>query len=390
MTPDGIALALIDIPAALLVYAYAVYPALLWLGSRFRAQTPAFGDPPDWPSICILVPAYNEERIIGGTIDSLLALDYPADRRRIIVMSDASADRTDRIVQSYAGRGVELMRQEERRGKTAAENAALQLVREDIVVNTDASVRIRPDAIKPLVRSFQDPSIGVASGRDTSVGDEQRERNRGERGYVDYEMRVRALETQLGTLIGASGCFYAIRREITDHSFPEELSRDFAAPLRARLLGFRTVSVDEAVCAVPRARGLRAEYLRKVRTMARGLETLWYMRALLNPWRYGRFAVMLWSHKVARWLAFLALPLGVAGLALLALHHTWAAGLFLATIAGAAIGVLALRWPADRPIPRLVMFAGFALVSCAAGFAAWMRALRQKHYPTWEPTRRPA
>jgi hypothetical protein len=131
-------------------------------------------------------------------------------------------------------------------------------------------------------------------------------------------MGIRALETRLGGISGASGCFYAIRRDLVDTTFPEELSRDFASPLRARQLGYRTVSVDEALCTVPRARSLQAEYKRKIRTMLRGLNTLWFLRSLLNPLRYGRFAWMLASHKFARWLGFLALPLAPIGLATLA------------------------------------------------------------------------
>src|SRR5437879_13251472 len=122
-------------------------------------------------------------------------------------------------------------------------------------------------------------------------------------------MGVRDLETGLrggggggGGIVGASGCLYAIRAGLHREFVPENLSRDFAAALIARRHGLRAVSVPEAVCFVPRGASLRQEYRRKVRTMARGLRTLWALRALLNPLRYGLFAWMLWSHKLCRWL----------------------------------------------------------------------------------------
>jgi cellulose synthase/poly-beta-1,6-N-acetylglucosamine synthase-like glycosyltransferase len=387
---EPIGYVLVLVPLALFVYALFVYPAILWLLSRLAPAPRVWGDPPAWPSVTILVPAYNEEESIAGTLESLLALDYPADRRDIMVMSDASTDRTDAIVAGFASRGVRLVRMPVRRGKTAAENHTLKLVTSEIVVNTDATIRIPAGSLRPLLRVFQDPTIGAASGRDVSVGDITAEGNAGEGGYVGYEMSVRALETRLGGIIGASGCFYAIRRRLVDTAFPDALSRDFASPLRARMLDTRTVSVDEALCIVPRTRSLQAEYRRKIRTMLRGLNTLWHMRALMNPFTYGRFAWMLVSHKLVRWLGFLTLPLAPIGMLLLAATEPWAAVLVLLGTAGLAAGVLALRAPEDRKLPRLLSTAGFAVASAVAGFIAWQRFFQRTSAATWEPTRRPA
>ncbi len=378
---------LILIPAALFGYTYIGYPLLLRLLTVGRGSRLPATDPDPWPVVSISLPAYNEEASIGRTIESLLALDYPPDRRQIVVVSDASTDRTDEIVRSYADRGVELVRMPERGGKTAAENTAAAMLRGDIVVNTDATIRILPGALKPLVRAFQDPTIGVASGRDMSVGDVTSDANSGESGYVGYEMYVRDLETQFGSIIGASGCFYAIRRELHQALFPEALSRDFASALISREHGLRAVSVQDAVCLVPRAPSLQVEFRRKVRTMARGLDTLWYKRHLLNPFRFGRFAWMLASHKLARWLVFLTLPLALLGLFIWSLESlAGKVALGLAAL-GALAGVAGVRWPTSPP-PRLLGLAGFILASHVAGFLAWLKALRGERNPIWEPTRR--
>jgi glycosyltransferase involved in cell wall biosynthesis len=383
-----LAIVLILVPSALFAYAYLGYPAALWIAGRFK-RAPNQSDPTAWPSITVVIPAYNEEASIRRTLEAVLALDYPTDRRQILVVSDASNDRTDEMVSAFRPAGVELVRLQERGGKTAAENAAVAHARGEIIVTTDASVRALPGSLKPLIRVFQDPTVGVASGRDVSVGDLEAETNRAESGYVGYEMWIRGLETRLGSIVGASGCFYAVRRQLADMAFPPELSRDFAAPLAARERGFRSVSVDAAVCLVPRTRALGTEYRRKVRTMARGLATLWYKRDLLNPVRYGGFALMLFSHKLCRWMGSLTLAGVLIGLIILAPGHPVAAVATGVAVLGILVGVIGLRWPPGRRVPAPVAVAGFALAANAAAVAAWGRVLRGQTSPHWEPTRRP-
>lgn len=376
---------------AVVAYTYIGYPILLKLGLLLRRKTQ--GAPGDtafenWPMLSITVPAYNEEASIAGTLDALLALDYPADRLHILVISDASTDRTDEIVRGYANRGVDLVRLPERKGKTAAENAACDHIRGSIVVNTDAAVRIHPSALKPLIRSFSDPSVGIASGRDVSIARGGADPNIGESGYVGYDMWVRDLETQLGGIVGASGCFYASRRDLHRELVPEGLSRDFAAPLIAWEHGYRSVSVREAVCFVPRAVSLRREFYRKIRTMARGLQTLTFKRHLLNPRRHGLFAWKLLSRKVARWLVPWAALLGGLSLAVLALGEAWARWVLAGGLAFVLLAIIAWYSPERRPLPKLVAVPGYLFFGLTAGIVAWIRALRGDGEPIWEPTRR--
>jgi len=370
-------------------YAYLGYPLLLKVVSVLRPRPPCVQEPAEWPLVSITVPAYNEERAIAATLEALLAIDYPADRRQVLVVSDASTDRTDEIVRGFADRGVELLRLPVRGGKTAAENAAGEHLRGEIVVNTDASVRIGPNALKPLVACFADPEVGLASGRDVSVAQTDGDLNRGESGYVGYEMWVRDLETRVGSIVGASGCFYAIRKPLHLTLFPSAFSRDFAAALIARESGYRAVSVSEAVCFVPRIQSLRREYRRKVRTMTRGLETLWYKRRLLDPWRHGRFAWMLASHKLIRWLAPWGLVLAVVGwlLGAVALRSVVLLAPLAALLLLAGAG---WYWPEQRHAPRLISMSAYVVSGTIAALEAWLRALRGELTPMWEPTRRSA
>jgi cellulose synthase/poly-beta-1,6-N-acetylglucosamine synthase-like glycosyltransferase len=387
---NEIATTLVAAPAVLFGYAYLGYPALLRSVAAMRPAPTRWDDPSEWPSVTITVPVYNEQVVIRRTIDQLLAVDYPPERRRIIVISDASTDGTDDVVREYAGRGVELLRLEKRSGKTAAENAVAGMVSGEIVVNVDATTRILPQSLKPLIRVFQDPMVGVASGRDVSAGAANPDDlNSGETGYVGYEMWVRAQETRVGSIVGVSGCFYAIRRSLYENHFPESLSRDFGCVLSARQRGYRAVSVDEAVCIVPRTSSLQAEFRRKIRTMQRGLKTLWFKRRLLDPIRFGGFALMLASHKLARWLVPLTLPTALLGLTVLALESRIALALLVGAAIGIAMGSVGMLWPESRRMPRLLAIPAFALAANVAGFRAWLEALRPGHGKMWEPTRRP-
>ena len=390
-------LALLVAALALCVYTYVGYPALLELVRLIRRrQSPlsgterGSGGEADWPSISIVLPAYNEAETIAGTIEQLLAIDYPADRRQILVLSDASTDGTDDIVARFAARGVELLRMPQRRGKTAAENASRSWLTGEIIVNTDASVRIDRDAVKHLAAAFADPSVGVASGRDVSVSNIDDRSNPGEQAYVGYDMWVRDLETSVSGIVGASGCLYAIRRDLHMETMPDGLSRDFGSALVAREHGYRAVSVPAATCYVPRSTSLSREYRRKVRTMARGLRTLWFKRALLNPLRagVGLFAWMLWSHKLCRWLVPWALLLAPFALLALADNHWWAAAALAAGVVAVLVAAVGWLSPDGRPLPRLIALPTYAVTSNIAALHAWLRALGGEGTAMWEPTRR--
>lgn len=375
--------------AALVVYTFAGYPLLLAALGAARRR-PARPDSGDLPRLSITVPAYNEERQIAAALDAILAMDYPADRRQILVVSDASSDRTDEIVRSYADRGVELLRTPRRGGKDAAENYARSHLHGDIILNTDASVRLHRDAARRLVEAFADPSVGVASGRDISTARDTGDANAGEAGYVGYEMAVRRLETRSGGIVGASGCLYAIRRSLHLTPLPEGLNRDFGAALIARDAGLRAVSVDAALCFVPRTSSLHREFRRKVRTVSRGLRTLFHMRHLMNPLRHGRFAWMLISHKLCRWLLPWAFLAGFAATLVLAPRHTWA--LLLAAGAFVVLLLAAVGWrrTQDRPLPRVLALPSYFVVGNVATVIAWFRIFGGRIDAVWEPTRREA
>lgn len=380
---------LIALPLVIGAYAFVGYPLLVGLWARVRPPFTLPDEPAEWPRVTVLIVAYNEAARIRPTLDALLEVDYPKDRLDVLVVSDASTDDTDAIVTSFANRGVRLLRMSERRGKPAGENASAAVITSDIVVSVDAAILIPKTSLKPLVRAMLHPEVGCASGHDQSIGDASREGNQAEASYVDLEMRLRGQETRVHSIVGASGCFYAARRELHQVQLPEHLSRDFAAASVARRRGFRAVSVEQAVCLVPRTRSLQAELRRKSRTMGRGLATLWYLREMLNPFRYGSYAFMMSSHKLARWLLFPALLGWLIGPLFLGPSMPLFYLLSLAMAGGIVLGLVVAQWPTTRKLPTVLAFPGYAFVSVLAGWLAWWNALRGNRKAVWEPTQRP-
>lgn len=383
MASVGLTAAALGAGATLGLFAWTSVGYPWWLRRR---GTPAARHPPpataSWPAITVVLPVHNEAARLPDALGQVFREDYPADRLQVLVVSDASTDGTDAIVRSFADAGVTLLRLPRRSGKSAAEQLASTRTTGSVVVSFDAGVSIRRGTLKALVRALEDPMVGAASGRDVSVG-AAGDPTAGEGEYVGYEMRVRDLETRGAGLVGLSGCCFAVRADVYREPVPPRLSRDFAMALVARTKGYRAVAVADAVCFVPRSGSLRREYRRKVRTVARGLATLWHWRGLLNPVRHGVFAVQLWSHKVCRWL----LPWGAATTGIALLVASPVAGL-VAVLGGA--GCLAVAWRRDGNVPtrplRVLAYGGWTAIAI---LHATYRAARGRAEGAWEPTRRP-
>lgn len=143
-------------------YVYAGYPALLWIAGKLKRVESAM-TPEDWPPVTLIISAYNEERSIGQKVENTLSLDYPG-ALEVVVVSDASDDKTDAIVREFASRGVKLLRMSERGGKTIGLNAAAGQATGDVLVFSDANAMYRKDAVRELVAGFSSPEIGAVIG----------------------------------------------------------------------------------------------------------------------------------------------------------------------------------------------------------------------------------
>jgi cellulose synthase/poly-beta-1,6-N-acetylglucosamine synthase-like glycosyltransferase len=365
-----------------LAYVLIGYPLLVWVLARWKARSHRRAEV--WPSVSVIIAARDEAAIIGEKIRNTLDLAYPADKLEIIVASDASEDETPAIVRAFAARGVKLVEVPERRGKHYAQMVARDISRGEILVFTDASVRLEADALQKIVSNFGDPSVGSVSSEDRVV--REKKSWLGEGAYIRSEMWLRRLESRVGSLVGLSGSFFAARREVCASWHPHQ-SSDFFVALHTVAAGYRAVVDPESRGHYGVTRSDRSELHRKVRTIVHGLDVFFTHREMLNPFRYGFFSWQLVSHKLFRWLApFALLALLVSTLFL------WGRGPFYqfcllaqGALLGGGLLALAVRSLAQFKVFKL---ASFFLLGNAATLIAWMKFCSGERFVRWEPTRR--
>ena len=376
--------ALFWILLGLVVYVYFGY-ALLLLVIRALGGARRVAAADHEPPVTLIVSAFNEESVIAEKIENSLALDYPRERLQIIVVSDASEDRTDAIVRSYADRGVELLRMPERGGKTVGLNAAVARARGELIIFSDANAMYRPDVVRALARNFADPAVGAAVGESTYV-DPEVESERSEGLYWRYETAIKQLESAIGSVVGGDGAIYAIRKELYVPMRADALS-DFVNPLQIVKAGFRCIYEPAAISYERAADSFEKEFRRKVRIVNRAWRAFFGMSALLNPLRYGFFSFQLLSHKLLRWLVpvFLAALLVVNALLVKAgtLYAVLFAGQILFYLLALG-GHLARRGP-QMPFAISVPYY-FCLVNLASALGI-LDVLRGKRYTTWTTAR---
>ncbi len=345
--------------------------------------------------VTVIIAAYNEAANIRAKLDNLLAQISPLPMQ-VIVASDASDDGMDDTVREFAERGVELLRMDVRGGKSLAQNAAVARARHEILVFTDASVLLDDGAIAALVREFDDPTVGCVSGEDVSVSGSEHDSTQAAGFYTRYEITVRRLEmAKLGTLIGVSGCLFAVRSFLRCEVAPEAVD-DLAVPLHVVARGFRVIATPDARAFVRRAVGVRQEYRRKIRTFTGAMFTL------KNAWRredrvgLRRAAIPIVFHKLGRWLgpAF-ALGALVTSAWLAPVHAVWCA-ILAAQIAGWGVGIVAFVRSMTRggasgqarggAAAKLMKFASFFVTVQVALVAAWWRFATNRPFAVWSPT----
>lgn len=368
---------------AVLAYIYAGYPVLaLVLGRLFQRPVHTGRR---IPSITVVITAYNEEAHIAGKIDNVLALDYPRDRVEIIVASDASDDATDEIVRSLGASNIRLLRVEGRQGKTACQNAAAQASQSEVLVFTDATTVLDSSSVRSMVGNFHDPAVGCVAGRLVYVAQGDDATGTGGTSYWGYETRLRLAESSLGSLVGVSGCLYAVRRSAYVPIAPDLIS-DFVIAMDMREQQLRTILEPDAVCIETTLDQPDRELSMRIRVGLRSLCALASRRRFLNPLRYGVFAWQLWSHKLLRYLSPVFVLLALASNLALALQgqYQWLMGLQLAAVVAGLTGFIP-RWR-FRHSPLTAQPYYFLLTNVASAICI-VRFLRGERVLTWRPIR---
>ena len=365
-----------------LAYTFIGYPLLLWALSCFHKRVHRRDT--HWPSVSLIIAVHNEFKRIDAKILNSLELQYPEGKREILVASDGANDGTADIIRSYADRGVKLIEIPERRGKHFAQMKARDASTGQILVFSDVSVRLDSDVLQKMVSNFIDPSVGCVSSEDSLTATAQS--SMGENSYVDFETRLRRLESQVNSLVSLSGSFFAARREVCDDWNPLQ-SSDFFLALNAVSRGFRAV-VD------PTCRGYygsaplkRSEFIRKVRTIVHGLDVFFTHLKFLNPVRFGLFSLQLISHKLFRWLG----PFALLSLTFSSVFLWKASLIYRVCLIGQIFlygcGAVGLMGSNQRKV-KLFTLAGFFLMGNAAAAYAWLRYCSGERYAAWQPTQR--
>lgn len=372
--------------AAALVYTYAGYPLLVAVVSRLRPRPVRRA--PNAPSVSVIITAYNEERDLRAKLENTLALDYPKEKMEVIVASDCSTDRTDEIALEYASRGVRLHRQTERLGKTAAQNAAVAVARGEIILFSDATTLYSADVLTVMMPSFSDESVGCVAGRLVYVDPTKSSVGHGARSYWGYETFLKTHESRACSLIGASGCLYAVRRSAYVPLYPEACS-DFLIATKMVEQGLRAVYEPLAVCTEETNRQTRKELSMRVRVITQTFTDLWRHRFMMNPFRSGFYAVELFSHKVMRYLVpvFLMMLL-LASMALSPVSLFY----LLVLIAQLSFYLAAFcGWVLERSGAhiRLLALPQYFVLANLASLVAFYKFLRGERYARWEPIREP-
>ncbi len=296
-------------------YSYVGYGILLGLLIKIKNRFSTLKNtPPQYhePEVTFIVAAYNEEAWIEDKIRNSIALDYPKEKIYFFFVTDGSNDATaDRIInfKNPEGYHIELFHQPERRGKIAAVERIIPFVKTPIVVFTDANTDINPEAIKKIVRHYADPKVGAVAG-EKRVEMSGEASGAGEGIYWKYESTLKKWDSHLYSAVGAAGELFSIRTALYQPVETDTLIEDFVMTMRIAQRGYKIVYESEAYAVEGHSANVKEELKRKIRISAGGLQAVWRLRALLNPFKYGVFSFQYISHRVLRWtLAPLALPL---------------------------------------------------------------------------------
>lgn len=373
------AAALAAVSLAAILYCYVGYPLVLMvlrLSRRCRARPRARTTDGKWPSVSVIIPCYNEANVLGAKLARLSEIDYPPGRTEVIVVSDGSDDATADIAKaSGVTRVIQWL---DRRGKPAALNAGVAAATGEVLIFTDANAMPERGAFRALVAPFADPRVGGVAGEQIiSAGGE------GERWYWRYESWIKTMEADVGSVAGADGSLYAIRRDLYS-PIPERrvVMDDFYLSLAVVRAGYQLTYVPEARAGEDALADKWLEFKRKARIMAGSLQALVYLGG--GVWR--RLAWQLFSHKVLRWFGPWLMAWALAGAAVGAAAGCWAAwAMLIPQVVFYLMGVLGLVFGKGAP----AVFRGAAAFMIAnAGLAmGWFKFVAGARPAAWEKLR---
>lgn len=283
----------------IIFYTYIGYGIVLFLAVKFFARKRILPSTGFTPTLTVIIAAYNEENIIQAKIENTLALDYPADKIRYTVVTDGSTDATPSIVAAFSQ--VKLMHIDERNGKIAAVHRVMKEVDTDIVVYTDANTFLNKEALRLMMRHYADPETGAVSGEKRVQVDESSDATAGEGFYWRYESKLKKWDSELYTVVGAAGELFSIRTALYQPVPQNALLDDFMISMMIVLKGYRIIYEPDAYAMEKSSANVEEELKRKVRIASGGIQSMVWLKQLLNPFPRPLLSFQYISHRVLRW-----------------------------------------------------------------------------------------
>jgi len=361
-------------------YAYFGYPLSLLVIKSIKSKKVKRGSVT--PSVTLIITAFNEEKRIKEKLENSIVLEYPNGKLQVLVASDGSTDATNDIVRSYRKQGIELFEVVHRGGKENAQKESMSYARGEIIVFSDVATILEPQGLIEIVSNFADPSIGCVSSEDRLIG--QDGKPSGEGFYVRYEMWLRGLESQVNSVVGLSGSFFAARKDVCQ-DFSGDVQSDFRTLLSSMKLGLRGVSDSKAIGSYLNIADEGREFERKVRTVLRGLTVFFKHLEFLNIFKYGLFSYQFFCHKLLRWLV----PFCLVAVLVSNIFLVSTSGFFLLLLMGQFIfyGIGIYGW-FTQSLSGVLKIPMFFLVVNGAITVAWWQYLAGKRVSFWEPSKR--
>ncbi|WP_266365929.1 glycosyltransferase family 2 protein [Tellurirhabdus rosea] len=309
-------------------YTYLGYGLLIWVLNRVRKMLKLNRSRPDasayWPEVTVVIPAYNERAFLPAKLKNSLSLAYPADRIRLLFVTEGSIDGSMEWLlearQRY-DRRIDVLGGSVRRGKVAAMNRAMKYVKSPIVIFTDANTNLNAGAIRNIVAHFADPDVGAVAGeKRIELNAAEAAAGAGEGLYWKYESFLKKQDAELHTIVGAAGELFALRTELFEEVEADTLLDDFIISLRIAGRGYRVQYAPDAFALERPSFSIEEEKKRKIRIATGGFQSIVRLAYLLNPFRYGWLTFQYLSHRVLRWaVAPFCLPLMLLASVLLTL-----------------------------------------------------------------------
>jgi biofilm PGA synthesis N-glycosyltransferase PgaC len=370
---------------AIVLYTYAGYAVLVGVWAALRGRKPAATD--FEPEVTLVVPAYNEASILADKVRNCQALDYPAEKLRLLFITDGSNDNSAEVLAAFPE--VQHLHTPQRAGKSMAENRAIRYVTTPLVIFTDCNTVLNPEAVRNLVRHYADATVGAVSGEKRVLNDGTAS-GAGEGMYWKYESFLKRCDSDIYSLMGAAGELVSFRTSLFKPLEADTILDDFVQSMRIVDAGYRVVYEPEAYAMEPPSFSLKDEWERKVRICAGGWQAMSRLLSLLNPLRQPVVAFLYVSHRVLRWsltplLLALLLPLNAA----LALAY---GGLYSLLLAGQVLfyGAAALGWwraAQGRPAGPLLVPLYFTMMNVAV-FLGANRFFRNRQPAAWAKAQR--